>query len=205
MKKLVFNLMAFALVGLFAFTIINPTDDGYGIGDIAMDFSLKNVDGNMVSMSDFSNAKGFIVIFTCNECPYAKLYEDRINDLNKKYAPKGYPVIAINPNDPVIAPGDSFEKMKIRANEKDFSFPYLVDETQEIASTYGATKTPHVYILNAKKVVKYIGTIDNNPRNAASADVNYVENAIEAIESKRKPNPATTKAIGCGIKYRKAG
>ena len=197
--------MAFGLVGLFAFTLISPADGGYDIGDTAMEFSLKNIDGNMVSMSDYPDAKGFIVIFTCNECPYAKLYEDRINDLNKKYAPKGYPVIAINPNDPVRAPGDSFEKMKERASQKDFTFPYLVDETQEIASTYGATKTPHVYILNAKRTVKYIGTIDNNPRNAASADVNYVENAIEAIEKNRKPNPATTKAIGCGIKYRRAG
>ena len=93
---------------------------GYEVGDKAEDFKLKNVDGKMVSLSDYEDAKGFIVIFTCNHCPYAKLYEDRIIELNNKYAPKGYPVIAINPNDPVVQPEDSYDEMKVRAKEKGF-------------------------------------------------------------------------------------
>ena len=101
---------------------------GYKVGDVATGFKLKNVDNKLVSLSDYKDAKGFIVIFTCNHCPYAKAYEGRIMGLNHKYASKGYPVIAINPNDPKVEPQDSFEGMQQRAKEKGFTFPYLFDE-----------------------------------------------------------------------------
>jgi glutathione peroxidase-family protein len=119
----------------------------------------------MVSLKDYNNAKGFIVIFTCNHCPFAKAYEDRIVALDKQYSNLGYPVIAINPNNPAKQPEDSFENMRRRAKEKAFTFPYLFDEGQKIYPQYGATKTPHVYVLqkSAKgNVVKYIGAIDDN-------------------------------------------
>src|SRR5690606_4664699 len=109
--------------------------------------------------------KGYILIFTCNHCPFAKMYEDRIIDLHNKYAPKGFPVIAINPNDPTIVPDDSFENMQKRAEKKDYPFPYLFDETQSTAKAYGAEKTPHVYVLEKKGndfYVQYVGAIDNN-------------------------------------------
>src|SRR5690606_13667730 len=122
------------------FAAFAPADEGYKVGDKARDFSLKNIDDKIVSLANFKEAKGFIVVFTCNHCPFAVKYEDRIIAANKKYAPLGYPVIAINPNDVNVSPEDSFEKMKERAAEKGFDFPYLYDETQEIARTYGATR-----------------------------------------------------------------
>lgn len=177
--------------------------DGYKVGDIATDFSLMNIDGNMVSLSDYKDAKGYVVIFTCNTCPWAVKYEDRINDLHAKMAEKGYPLIAINPNDPSIKPGDSFDLMKQRAEQKNFQFPYVFDKDQTIFPQYGATKTPHVYVLDANRVVQYIGAIDDSPRDASSVDINYIENAVAAIEKGVTPDPSTTKAIGCSIKSSK--
>jgi peroxiredoxin len=176
---------------------------GYEVGDKASDFKLKNIDGKMVSMADFDDAKGFIVIFTCNHCPYAIAYEDRIIALDKEYKSKGYPVIAINPNDPEVQPQDSFEKMKERASEKGFTFPYLIDDGQKVYPKYGATKTPHVYLLdkeNKSLVVKYIGTIDDNYADASAVEDTYLADAIDAVIAGNNPNPSVTKAIGCSIK-----
>jgi len=177
---------------------------GYKIGETAADFNLKNIDGKMVSMSDFAEAKGFIVTFTCNHCPYAVMYEDRLIDLHNRYAPKGYPVIAINPNDPEVQPKDSFEYMQERAKEKGFPFVYLMDEGQKVYPQFGATKTPHIFLLNKERVVQYIGAIDDNARDASAVKVKYVENAISAIEKGEKPNPDYTKAIGCSVKCKKS-
>ncbi len=177
--------------------------EGYRVGDMAADFSLKNVDGNMVSLSDFNNAKGYLVIFTCNTCPYAQAYEDRIIALDAKYKPKGVPVIAINPNNPSAKPGDSFAKMKERAAAKGFTFPYLLDEGQNVYPRYGATRTPHVFLLEktaSGNMVKYIGAIDDNYQDASKVDETFVENAVDAMLAGNEINPKTTKAIGCGIK-----
>lgn len=179
--------------------------EGYEIGDMASDFSLKNVDGKMVSLKDYNDAKGYIVVFTCNHCPYAKLYEQRIIGLHKKYASQGYPVIAINPNDPVKQPADSYDNMVKRAKEKNYPFVYLFDETQEIAKKFGATRTPHVYLLkkiNDKFQVSYIGAIDDNPQSEDDAEVLYVENAITAIKNNKKVPMSKTKAVGCTIKWK---
>ncbi len=176
------------------------------IGSKAPDFRLKNVDGNYISLSDFSKEKGIILIFTCNHCPYAKAYESRIIDLDKKYKSKGYPVVAINPNDPEIVPEDSYESMKIRANEKGFSFPYLFDEDQTVFPKYGANKTPHVYVLQKQGndfIIRYVGTIDNNYEDKSKVTEKYVASAINELMNGRKPDPETTKAIGCSIKYKK--
>lgn len=193
----------FVLVSLMsAFTLIK-SDSGYQVGDIATDFSLKNVNNKKVALADFKDAKGFIVIFTCNHCPYAKAYEDRIIALDKKYKKLGYPVVAINPNNPEVQPADSFELMQERAKEKGFTFPYLFDEGQKIYPQYGATKTPHVYILEKTKagnVVKYIGAIDDNYSDEAAVKTKYVENAVEALLKKQEVPVKTTKAIGCSIK-----
>src|SRR5690606_36965818 len=121
------------------------------LGDIATDFSLKNIDNKKVSLKDFSNAKGFIVVFTCNHSPFAIANEDRLIALDAKYKKLGYPVIAINPNNPKVNEDDSFDKMKIRAKEKGFTFPYLFDEGQKIYPQYGATKTPHIFVLEKTK------------------------------------------------------
>lgn len=179
---------------------------GYNIGDEATDFKLKNVDGKMVSLSDYKTAKGFIVIFTCNHCPYAKKYENRIIELDKMYKSKGYPVIAISPNDPLVQPEDSFDEMVKRANEKKYSFPYLIDEGQKIYPLYGATKTPHVFLLqkeNGKNIVKYIGAIDNNYENPNDVSEYYVRDAVNALLSGHPVKTEKTVAIGCSIKVKK--
>jgi peroxiredoxin len=190
-----------ALLMGFLMSFTNPT--GYKVGDKATDFKLKSVDNKMYSMADYKDAKGFIVVFTCNHCPFAVKYEDRIIDLAKKYKSKGYILLAINPNDPVAQPEDSFELMQQRAKEKKFSFPYLFDEGQKIYPQYGATKTPHVFLLDKNLVVKYIGAIDDNVEDAAQVKEKYLENAIAALENGEEPTPNTTKAIGCSIKVKK--
>ncbi|WP_417870987.1 thioredoxin family protein [Winogradskyella sp.] len=181
----------------------NTEDDGYKIGDVATDFSLENIDGKMVSLSDFKDAKGFIVVFTCNTCPYAVAYEDRVEALNKKYADKGYPVVAIMPNNTDVKPGDSMDEMKARAKAKGFTFPYLMDKGQKIYPQYGATKTPHVYLLEKTKkgnVVKYIGAIDDNYKDASAVKTKYVENAVDALLKGKEIEVKETRAIGCTIK-----
>lgn len=176
---------------------------GYQVGDEAADFSLKNTDGRNVSLADYKDAKGYIVIFTCNHCPYAKAYEQRIIALDKKYAFLGYPVIAINPNDPALQPEDSYDKMKEVAKAKNYTFPYLIDEKQEVYPQYGATKTPHVFLLqkeNGKNIVKYIGAIDDNHEKPEEVKQKFVENAVDALLAGKPVEPAKTVAIGCSIK-----
>ncbi len=187
-------------------TIFAHAQTGYKIGNTARDFKLKNVDGKTVSLADYKKAKGYIVIFTCNHCPYAKAYEQRIIDLHKKFEPLGYPVVAINPNDPQRQPEDSYENMQKLAKEKSYPFVYLFDETQEIAKAYGATRTPHVYLLQKTKngyEVKYIGAIDDNSEDATAVKEKYVETAINSLNNNQEIAVTQTKAIGCTIKWKK--
>jgi len=200
MKKLIVFISAVFLLASF------KNDGGYAVGDKATDFKLKNIDDKTFSLADKKDAKGFIVVFTCNHCPYAVKYEDRIVALNNKYAKLGYPVIAINPNDATAYPDDNLENMKKRAKSKSFTFPYLVDDTQEIAKAYGATKTPHVFVLkkeNADLIVKYIGAIDDNTDDASAVTVKYVEQAVDALLADKPVAITSTKAIGCGVKWKK--
>lgn len=204
MKKSIF-LIAFSLAAM-ACSQSSAPKSGYGIGDIAMDFDLTGVDGKQYSYASFPDAKGYIVIFTCNHCPYAKAYEDRIIALNDKFASKGFPVIAINPNDPKIVEADNMENMKIRAQEKGFTFPYLMDETQDVYRAFGADKTPHVFVLQKTEqgnIVRYIGAIDDNYEDASAVTKTYVEDAVNAILNGGEIKVATTKAIGCSIKDNK--
>jgi peroxiredoxin len=180
---------------------------GLKVGDAAVDFNLKNVDGKMVALKDFQSSKGVIVVFTCNTCPYSQAYEQRIIDLHKTFVSKGYPVVAINPNDPVKQPGDSFDKMVERAKDKAYPFAYLFDETQAIATAYGATRTPHVFVLQKTPSgfqVAYIGAIDDNVETPSAAKNRYVEAAIESLSQGKTPSVTSTKAIGCTIKWKKA-
>ncbi|WP_136481833.1 thioredoxin family protein [Cognatitamlana onchidii] len=200
MKKTITLMSLFlAIIFITAFTVGN----GYKVGDVAEDFKLKNIDGKMVSLSDYQDAKGFIVTFTCNTCPYAVMYEDRIIALNNKYESKGYPVIAIMPNNVKVKPGDALPEMKKRAEEKDFTFPYLIDADQSVYPKFGATKTPHMFVLQKTdkgNVVKYIGAIDNNYKDATAVTTKYVENAVDALLKGESVKETETKAIGCSIK-----
>ena len=208
--KLIKTISVFAMVLLLSAFTINTEkkkSNGYEVGDMATDFKLKNIDGNMVSLADFKDAKGYIVIFTCNTCPYAVQYEDRIIALDKKYAKEGFPVVAIMPNDPEVQPGDNMKAMKARAASKGFTFPYLIDDGQNIYPQYGATKTPHVYLLEKTKkgnVVKYIGAIDDNYKDASAVNTKYVEEAVDALLAGKNIEETKTRAIGCSIKVKKS-
>ncbi|MGI4872957.1 MAG: thioredoxin family protein [Janthinobacterium lividum] len=205
MKKILLLLALFSL--LLSSFALRPLAGGYKVGDKIADFKLKNVDGKQVSLATNKAAKGYIVVFTCNTCPYAKAYEDRIIALNTKYAPMGFPVVAINPNDPAVAPGDSYAAMQSRAKEHKYAFPYLQDETQQVAHTFGATHTPHLYVVSRQGsdfVVSYIGAIDDNSEDAKLVKTKYLENAMTDIIAGKPAATNTTQAIGCTIKWKKA-
>ena len=173
--KTIKSTLILAMLILMTTAFSTRTENGYKIGDTIEDFSLKNIDDKIVKLSDYKKAKGFIIIFTCNMCPYSVANEDRINALDAKYKSKGFPVIAINPNDPKASKGDGFEDMKVRAKEKGFTFPYLFDEGQKVYPKFGASKTPHVYIVNKKSMkVEYIGAIDNSSKNPEAVTEKFV-------------------------------
>jgi len=187
------NLVALLLV-------VTSLQAQYKVGDVATDFNLKGVDGKMHSLAEVKDAKGYVVVFTCNHCPFAVMYEDRLIALEKEFGPKGYHIMAINPNDPEVNAEDSYELMIVRAKEKGFNFPYLFDDGQKIYPQYGATKTPHVFLLDADKKVQYIGAIDDNARDEDGVEERYLANAINALDAGKKIEPNFTKAIGCSIK-----
>jgi len=195
-------LIGFMLVSGFAIA----QTEGYKVGDVVKDFALKNVNSKNVSLADYKDAKGYIVVFTCNTCPVAKGYQERVSALNSAYASKGYPVIAINPNDAGTVPDESFEKMQALAKEKNFSFPYLLDPNHIVTKQFGALKTPHVFVLSKSdkgNVVEYIGAIDNDAEGENPDKINYVQNAISDLSVGKKPAVTLTKAVGCSIKWKK--
>jgi peroxiredoxin len=171
-----------------------------------VDFKLKNVDGNMVSLNDYPNAKGFIIVFTCNHCPFAKLYPPRLNDLNNKYKSLGVPLIAISSTDTMMYEEDTYPNMVIKANEEHFNFPYLFDEMQEVAKKFKAQKTPHAYVIwkeNNNLVVKYNGAIDDNGMEPEKVTETYVADAVDELLKGKKVLVSETKSIGCQIAFRK--
>lgn len=188
------------IISLVALAATTALSQGYKIGDKVADFKLKNVDGKFVSLSDYKDAKGVILMFSCNHCPFSVAYEDRKIELDKKYKPLGYPVVIINPNDPEVEPRDSYDLMKVRATEKGFTFPYLFDDGQKVFPKYGATRTPHVFLLQREGsdfYVRYIGAIDDNHKDASAVKEAYLANAVDALLAGKKPEVAETKAIGC--------
>ena len=203
MKK---TIRILSLAILFLISSVSVNAQGLKIGDTASAFALRNVNGSNVDLLKAMGTKGAIVVFTCNHCPFSKAYEERIMDLDKNFRDQGYPVIAINPNDPSISPEDSFEKMQERAKERGYSFPYLFDEKQEVAKAFGATRTPHVYLLNLENgspVVEYIGSIDDNADEPKDVKEKFLENALKQLIAGQKVALQETKAIGCTIKWQK--
>lgn len=197
MKHLIFSISLAAIVGTTALGQVKP-------GDVAPAFSLTNVDDKTVTLSDYADQEGIILIFTCNPCPFAKAYEKRIIKLNDTYAEKGFPVVAINPNDEKLSPDDTMAKMKERAKSAGYAFPYLKDDG-EVYKAYGATRTPHVFLLknNGESFeVAFIGAIDNNAMDPRAVTERYVQKAIKAIKAGESPKPEQVKAIGCTIKRR---
>ena len=203
MKKHVLLIFALAAFGLAFRAVELPK--GLDVGDTAPDFLLPATDGQTYSLATIRDARGekprgYIITFTCNTCPYARANEDRLISLHEEFAPQGWPVVAIQPNDPSLQPGDSMEKMKERAAEKGFPYLYLLDDGQEVYPQYGAAYTPHVFLLNADRETLYIGAIDDSPRNADGVKQQFVRDAIRAYESGKAIDPSHTKGVGCGIK-----
>lgn len=200
--------LLFFLHSISSFATEHPT---LPIGASAPDFSLKSVDDKIYSLNSFADKKILVVIFTCNHCPTAQAYEDRIIQLTKDYLPKGVAVVAIMPNDPKsITPSeldytdlsDSFAEMKIRARQKKFNFPYLYDGDEELAAkAYGPVATPHVFIFDAARKLRYQGRIDDMENPAEKATATDTRNAIDALLNGGTVQPATTKVFGCSVKW----
>jgi peroxiredoxin len=173
------------------------------IGDKAPDFKdLKGVDGKTHSLSDYASSKVLVVVFTCNHCPYAQAYENRLVTLQNDFGDKSVQFVAINPNDDKFVPEDSFNNMVKRAKDKSFSFPYLRDESQDVAHAYGATRTPHIFVFDEKRTLAYTGKIDDNWQNPDQVKKQYLREAIAALASGKRPPEAETYAIGCTIKWK---
>ena len=172
------------------------------LNDPYVNFLLPSTEGNNISldMADLGEYK--LVIFSCNHCPYAQAWEDRIINIQKKYKSSGLSTIMISSNDAEEYPEDNFQKMKERHSEKKFNFPYLFDETQEVAKMYGAERTPEVFLFNELGLLKYHGTIDDNYENENNVNKKYLEDAIESLIEGKDPETSSTDPVGCTIKWK---
>ena len=171
------------------------------IGDSAPDFSLPGTDGKTYSLNDFADAKVLIVLFTCNHCPFVVGSQERVDRLYGEYASKGVRMIAINSNETKDHPTDDLEHMKQRAQELDLKYPYVRDDSQEVALAYGALRTPHFYVFDADRKLQYTGRMDDNPRDASKATTSELREALDAILAGRRPDMPLTNPIGCNVKW----
>ena len=171
-------------------------------GDKAIPLTLPGVDATAHSLSEFDDKEAVAVIFSCNHCPYVRAWEDRMIQVQDDYAGKGVQLIAISSNDPEKYPDDSFPKMREHAQQKGFNFPYLYDETQEVARAYGAERTPEVFLFDKNRVVQYHGAIDDNYENPAAVQDTYLRDALDAVLAGQTPPTTDTPPVGCSIKWR---
>jgi peroxiredoxin len=172
------------------------------IGEKAPNFSLPGVDGRDWSLDDFSDRKVLVVVFSCNHCPYVIGSEDRMIRFYNDYAPKGVGMIAINSNETEGHPADSFEHMKERAKEKRFPFPYVRDDSQEVALAYGALRTPHYYAFDEQRKLRYTGRMDDNPKDPTLARTHELRDAVEALLAGQAPKITLTNPLGCNVKWK---
>ena len=173
------------------------------IGDPIVDFDLPATDGRRYTVESFRDKPVLGVIFWCNHCPYVQAWEQRIVDIQREYAGRGVQLVLINSNDPVQYPQDSFEAMKQRAQEKQYPFPYLFDETQQVARRYGATRTPEIFLFDRERRLRYHGRPDDNFEDPAAVTKAYLREAIEALLAGRSPAVAQTDPQGCSIKWKR--
>ena len=171
------------------------------LGDSAPEFNLPGVDGKSYSLSDFAEAKLLVVVFSCNHCPYVIGSEDRMNAFYADYESKGVAMVAIASNETENHPTDSFEHMKERAREKGFQFSYVRDESQETARAYGALRTPHYYVFDADRKLRYTGRMDDNPRNPGQETTHELRDAVDALLAGKEPALPLTNPIGCNVKW----
>jgi peroxiredoxin len=171
-------------------------------GEKAAAFTLLGTDGNWYALSDYTNSRVLVVIFSCNHCPYVRAWEDRMIAIQQDYTCQGVHLLAINANDARRYPDDSFEKMQQRAQEKHFPFPYLFDDTQEVARAYGATRTPEVFLFDQGGILRYHGVIDDSYEDVRSVTQPYLRQAIDAVMAGKAPNIVQTSPVGCTIKWK---
>ena len=172
------------------------------IGSELPGFDLPGVDGNNYSPKSFADSKMLIVIFSCNHCPYVKAYQGRIKEIQNDYKNKGVSIIAINSNDEINYPDDSFEKMKIRAAEENFNFPYLRDEDQAVAEAFDATHTPEIFVFDKERKLIYHGKIDDNWQEPGKVVNHYLRNALDEYLGGNEISVPETFSIGCTIKWK---
>jgi len=172
------------------------------IAQAAPDFNLPGVDGKSYSLADFDEAKLLIVVFSCNHCPYVVGSEDRMNALHADYAPRGVAMVAVNSNETDNHPTDSFEHMVARAAEKGFRFPYLRDDSQAVALAYGALRTPHFYVFDADRRLRYTGRMDDDPRQGGKQTTHELRDALDALLAGQDPPVPATNPIGCNVKWK---
>jgi peroxiredoxin len=172
------------------------------LGRPAPDFDLPGVDGKRYSLASFAGAKALIVVFSCNHCPYVTGSEERIKRLYADLAPKGLALIAINSNETDNHPTDSFEHMVQRAKDQGFRFPYVRDESQDVAKAYGALRTPHFYLFDAAGKLCYTGRLDDNPRSPGQETTHELRDAAEAVLAGKPVAVPLTNPIGCNVKWK---
>ena len=179
---------------------VSPTE--LRIGSKAYDFNLKGTDGKFYSLKSFNDKKVLCIIFMCNHCPYVVAVQQRINQIAKDYADKSFALIGINPNDPAAYPEDSFENMVVRAKEQGYVFPYLLDETQEIARAYDAVCTPDIYLYDEKRVLIYRGRIDDNWKDESAVTRKELRMSIEKMLENKPIDFEMIPSMGCSIKWK---
>lgn len=182
--------------------LINDNSTVLDIGDAMPRFKLPSVDGLEVDAQLIKDPV-IVVIFTCNHCPYAKAYEDRIIDLAKRFDQEGVQFVLINSNDDADHPEDSFDQMKVRAQEKAYPFPYCRDESQDAAKAYGALCTPHCFVFGPERTLKYKGRIDDDWEHPDRATEHNLRDAVAALAKGEEPPVHAIHAIGCSIKWKK--
>ena len=171
-------------------------------GDNAVPFELPGVDDRRHALVDYADKETVAVVFTCNHCPYARAWEDRLIDIQADYASRGVQLVAINANDAKKYPDDSFPRMKERSEEKEFNFPYLYDETQEIARAYGASRTPEIFLFDKGGTLRYHGMVDDNYDDPAGVKAHYLREALEAVLAGKEPSTVEITPVGCTIKWK---
>jgi len=203
MKNIIYTVVGLVVVGATAVGGFlgwkGNQDVTYSIGDKIEDFSLNDVNGNTLALSGIAGTSGTIIIFTCNTCPYSKLYEDRIFQIEDVYSDAGYPVIIINPSNPVLKPGDQSQELIKWIDTHNYKGVYLIDNAG-LYHRFGAEKTPEVFLLDKDMKLRYRGAIDDSAPSPESVTKKYLENAIQALEKNQDPDPSVTRAIGCVIK-----
>ncbi len=172
------------------------------LGDKAIPFDLPGVDDRRHTLDDYADKQAVVIIFSCNHCPYVQAWEDRMIQIQADYADKGVQLIAISSNDAQQFPEDSFPEMKKRARQKGFNFPYLYDESQDVAAAYGARRTPEVFLFDKDRVLRYHGTIDDNHEDPEAVERHYLREALDAVLAGEEPPTQETDPIGCTIKWK---